>query len=137
MLRAQRDLIAWRHGARIEPNGGRSMNANALLIAAGVGLALQLAMVVAGHFVAFVKNNLFAVGGMLISLGAGIVYGGLAAEAWGPNLIGGLVAGGACAFLGIAVSVALKDVPATVLAFGTLGSAMAGLIGGGIGKWLS
>lgn len=112
------------------------MNAKTLLIATGIGLALQLAMVIAGHYVPFIKNNLFAVGGMGISLVAGVIYGKMAAEAWGPSLIGGLVAGGACALLGIGVSVALKDTPAPVLAFGTLGSAVAGLIGGAVGRWL-
>lgn len=112
------------------------MNAKTLLIATGIGLALQLAMVIAGHYVPFIKNNLFAVGGMGISLAAGVIYGKLAAEAWGPSLIGGLVAGGVCALLGIGVSVALKDVPTPVLAFGTLGSAVAGMIGGAVGRWL-
>lgn len=113
------------------------MNIRALLIAAGIGLALQLAMVIGGHYWPFIKNNLFAVGGMAISLAAGAIYGRMAAEAWGPSLIGGLVAGAVCALLGIGVSVALKDVPAPVLAFGTMGSAVAGLIGGALGKWLS
>lgn len=56
---------------------------------------------------------------------------------WGPNLIGGLVAGGACALLGIGVSVALKDTVLPILLVGTLGSAVAGLIGGAIGKLLA
>lgn len=113
------------------------MNAKTLLIATGIGLALQLAMVIAGHYVPFIKNNLFAIGGMGISLLAGAIYGKMAAEAWGPSLIGGLTAGAVCALLGIGVSVALKDVPAPVLAFGTMGSAVAGLIGGALGKWLA
>ncbi|MDZ4318273.1 MAG: hypothetical protein U1A07_05440 [Phenylobacterium sp.] len=113
------------------------MNFRILLVATGIGLALQLAMVLAGHYVPFIKNNLFAVGGIAISLVAGLLYGKMAAEAWGPTLIGGLVAGGVCAFLGIGVSVALKDVPAPVLAFGTVGSAVAGLVGGAIGRWLA
>ncbi len=110
------------------------MDARALLIATGVGLAAQLAMVVAGHYVPFIRNNIFAIGGMLISLGAGLAYARLAAGAWGPGLTGGLVAGGVCALLGIAVSVALRDTPATVLAFGTLGSAVAGVVGAALGK---
>lgn len=113
------------------------MNTNSLLIATGIGLAAQLMMVIAGHYSAFVKNHLFAVGGMGISLAAGAIYGWRAAEAWGPSLLGGLTAGGICAVLGLAVSVALKDVPPVILTFGTLASAMTGLIGGALGKWLS
>lgn len=94
----------------------------------------QLVMVIAGHYVPFIKNNVFAIGGMLISLTAGWLYARAAIQGWAPSLIGGLIAGGACALLGIAVSVLLQDVPAGVLAFGTLGSAVAGLVGGAIGK---
>ncbi|MEO8115521.1 MAG: hypothetical protein ABI655_14130 [Phenylobacterium sp.] len=112
------------------------MNINALLIAGGGGLAAQLAMVIAGHYVAFIKDNVFAAGGMAISLVAGLVYAKLAAEGWPSSLIGGLVAGGACALLGIAVSVGLKYTAVAILAFGTIGSAVAGLAGGGLGKLL-
>ncbi|WP_157123704.1 hypothetical protein [Allosphingosinicella indica] len=110
---------------------------NALLIAGGGGLVAQLAMVVAGHYNAFIKDNVFAVGGMAISLVAGLAYARLAAEGWPSSLAGGLVAGGGCASLGIALSLALKDVPPAVLAFGTIGSAVAGLAGAAIGKVLS
>ena len=113
------------------------MNMQALLLATGGGLAVQLAMVIAGHYVAFIKDNVFAIGGMLISLVAGLVYAKLAAGGWTPSLIGGLVAGGLCALLGIAVSVALKDTAANILLVGTLGSAVAGLIGGAVGKLIA
>ena len=41
--------------------------------------------------------------------------------------------GGACALIGIAISWALGDVTATILAFGTLSSALTGALGGAIG----
>jgi hypothetical protein len=110
------------------------MNTRALIIATGLGLAGQLAMVVSGHYVAFIKDNVFAIGGMLISLVAGLVYARLAAGSWGDSLAGGLVAGGACALVAIALSVAMKDTPTMILAFGTLGSALAGAVGGALGK---
>lgn len=108
-----------------------------LIIATGVGLAAQLAMVIAGHYVAFIKDNVFAIGGMVISLLAGLLFAKLAAQGWTPSLVGGLVAGGACALLGIAVSVMLKDTAQMILVVGTLGSAVAGLIGGAVGKLLA
>lgn len=113
------------------------MNAQALMIATGIGLAAQLAMVIAGHYVAFVRDNVFAIGGMLISLLAGLIFASLAASGLTPSLVGGLVAGGACALLGIGVSVALKDTAMPILLVGTAGSAIAGLIGGAIGKLLA
>ena len=100
----------------------------------GFALVAQLAMVIAGHYVPFIKNNVFAVGGLLISLAAGWLYAKAATGGWSRSMIGGLIVGGACALLGIGVSVMLRDVPAGVLVFGTIGSAVAGLIGGAIGK---
>jgi hypothetical protein len=113
------------------------MNAQTLLVATGAGLAAQLAMVIAGHYVAFIKDNVFAVGGMVISLVAGLLFARLAQAGWGPSLTGGLIAGGVCALLAIAVSVGLKDTAVMILAVGTCGSAVAGLIGGAAGKLLA
>lgn len=95
-----------------------------------VGTVFQIAMVVAGHYNDFVKNNVFALGGMTISLVIGALYARAAARSKSGAALGGLVVGGVCALLGIAVSVLLRDVPAAVLGFGTAGSAVAGLIGG-------
>jgi hypothetical protein len=91
---------------------------------------LQILMVVAGHFNEFIRINGFAVGGMSISL----VLGGLcairSAGAMSQALLHGGIVGGISAFLGIGVSLALGDVPATLLLLGTSGSLVAGLIGG-------
>ena len=113
------------------------MNMQILLTATGIGLAAQLAMVIAGHYVAFVRDNVFAIGGMLISLVAGLIFAKLAATGWTPSLVGGLVAGGVCALIGIGVSVALKDTAPPILMVGTVGSAVAGLIGGAVGKLMA
>ena len=109
------------------------MNKENLLIATTVGLILQLLMVVAGHYMPPVKAK-FALGGMLISLIAGAIYIRLEQQGWQGALLGGAIAGGVCALLAIAVSVSLKDVPAMILVVGTLGSVVAGLVGGGIAK---
>lgn len=113
------------------------MNRKALVNATAVGLVLQLAMVISGHWVAYVKDNLFAGLGMLISLVAGVLYARAAAGGWGSRLLGGTIAGGLCAFLGIALSVLLGDTPPMIMAFGTIGSAVAGAVGGAIGKLIS
>jgi hypothetical protein len=96
--------------------------------------AAQVGMVVAGHYSAPIRDNIFALGGMGISLLAGVIYARLSGGGWLNSLIGGLLSGGACAFLGIGVSVFLGDVPPSLLAFGTAGSAVAGLIGGAAGR---
>jgi hypothetical protein len=91
-------------------------------------------MVVAGHSNKSIAN-LFAVGGMGFSLVAGLVYAVVARGGPTSSLaIGGLVAGAACALIGIFVSYMLKDVPVSLLALGTISSAVTGAIGGAIGK---
>lgn len=109
------------------------MNRQALIHATLIGAALQLLMVVSGHFVPAIAA-LFAIGGMLISLIAGLIYARAARGSWPDSLLGGLIAGGLCALLGIVVSYLLKDVTATILLLGTLSSAVTGLVGGAIGK---
>jgi hypothetical protein len=109
------------------------MNTRALTIASLIGTLLQVAMVVAGHSSPAIMG-FFAVGGMGFSLVAGVIYARLAKEATKRSAaIGGLVAGALCAFLGILVSHLLGDVPASLLALGTLSSAFTGAIGGFLG----
>ena len=111
------------------------INSRAVLIASIVGIVLQTAMVLAGHSNASV-SAMFAVGGMTISLLAGVMYGYLVK---GPRALGGLIAGGAtaggiCAFVGILISHLMGDVPASLLMLGTVSSIVTGAIGGAIGK---
>ncbi len=110
------------------------MNRSALILATAIGAAAQLAMIVAGHFIPIVRERGFAIGGMLISLVAGAIYARLARGGWPPSLIGGALAGGVCALIGIAPSVAMGDTTASILLLGTAASTVAGVIGGAIGK---
>lgn len=106
---------------------------NQLTRATVLGIAAQIAMVVAGHYVPAIAN-LFAVGGMGISA----LVGWFALKGRPATLAaaagGGALSGGICAALGIAVSVALGDVPASLLGLGTMSSAVTGAIGGLIGR---
>jgi hypothetical protein len=109
------------------------MSNRSLVIATLVGTALQVAMVVLGHTNPAIKA-MFAVGGMGLSLIAGALYAYLARPvAKGPAAIGGAVAGALCGFLGILVSYFLGDVPASLLALGSISSGVTGAIGGVIG----
>ncbi|HEX8244841.1 MAG TPA: hypothetical protein VF541_15140 [Longimicrobium sp.] len=111
-------------------------NQRALVQATLAGTVLQLAMVLIGHWTPAVAR-LFGIGGVLISLVAGVVYARLARPAPGAGAVGGAIAGGACALIGIIVSFALGDVPALILAVGTASSAVTGAIGGAAGALLS
>ncbi len=102
-----------------------------------IGTGLQLLMVIAGHFSPTVAQG-FAAGGMAISAVAGLLAGRSGPPAsFGMAAGHGAVAGGVCAFVGILMSYLLGDVTAAVLAFGTAGSAMAGAIGGVVGRKLT
>lgn len=110
------------------------ISTRALLIATTIGTVLQAAMVISGHTNKSIAN-LFAVGGMSLSLIAGVIYAVLATGGTtGSDVVGGIVAGGLCALIGIAISYFLKDVPASLLALGTLSSAVTGAIGGWLGS---
>ena len=112
------------------------MNKRALIVATVIGTGLQMAMVIAGHFVPAVAS-LFAIVGILISLVAGLLYARAARGGWRDSLIGGAIAGGLCALIGIAMSWAMGDVTAIILVMGTLSSAVGGLIGGALGKMVA
>ena len=104
-----------------------SIAPRALVIASLIGTVLQTAMVVAGHSNRSIAK-LFAVGGMSLSLIAGVIYAVLArGGTTGSAIVGGVL-------IGIAVSYFLKDVPASLLALGTMSSAVTGAIGGWLGS---
>jgi hypothetical protein len=111
-------------------SGGDS--ASAFRNATIIGTLLQLAMVASGHWVEFIKLNVFAIGGMLISAVAGVIYARSARVDRKKSTIQGALVGGLCALIGIVVSFFLGDVPANILALGTLSSAVTGAIGGAI-----
>jgi hypothetical protein len=112
------------------------LKTRALLLASVLGTILQVAMVVAGHTNPSVAA-LFAVGGMGISLLAGVAYAMWARGDRSSALaLGGLVSGAICALIGIFVSYMLGDVPMSLLPLGTVSSAVTGAIGGWLGKFL-
>ena len=102
-----------------------------------IGTVMQVAMVVIGHYNIFVKENVFAIGGMMISLISGLLFSKAAARCAGSALRGGALVGGACAVLGVLVSMILGDVPPITLAIAAVSSSITGLIGGLIGYKLS
>jgi hypothetical protein len=98
--------------------------------AAMVGTVLQLTMVILGHYIPWIRENVFMFGGMLISGVVGLLYARDAALGYARGALGGAVAGGICALIGIAVSVLLKDTPPFVLGLGTSISVVTGAAGG-------
>lgn len=108
------------------------MDRRALLIATGAGAAAQLCLVIVGHFFVFVADNLFALGGAAISLGAGALYARRAADA-DPRR-GATAVGAASALVAIVVSASLGDVPWLMLLIGAVAGGLAGLAGGAVAR---
>ncbi len=96
------------------------------------GTLVQLAMVIAGHWIEPIRDHVFAVGGMAISAAAAALYARAAGLARGRSALYGAVVGGVCALVGIAVSVGLNNTPPIILLVGTASSAATGAIGGAI-----
>jgi hypothetical protein len=113
------------------------MDTRALITATVIGTVLQIAMIAAGHYVPFVRDKVFMLGGLALSLIAGVIYAKMVAANWPLTLAGAAIAGGLCALIGIAASVALKDTPPMILVVGTLSSVATGVIGGSVGKLIS
>ncbi len=107
---------------------------NALLRATFVGTVIQVAMVVIGRFVPWVALHVFMFGGMMISATVGYLYAQDVAKGYGRGALGGAIAGGVCALLGIAVSVILGDTQPNILALGTAISTLTGAVGGVFGQ---
>lgn len=109
-------------------------NGWALWRATLIGTVLQVAMVVAGHYMPALKS-FFAPGGMAISLFAGWLYARLRTGGGRlPAALGGVGAGAICACIGILESYRLGDVPASLLLLGTASSAVTGAVGGLLGS---
>lgn len=98
-----------------------------------IGTLAQTAMVVAGHLEPAIAN-LFAIGGMGISALAGWMALRGQRASLGRAAGNGAAAGAICAIIGIGISVALGDVPPSLLALGTASSAVTGAIGGLLGR---
>lgn len=112
-------------------------NSRYFIVMLAASTAVQLVMVVSGHFVEFIRMNVFAAGGMGISFAFGLAWARGAATSRGHGVKGGLLVGGVSALVGIALSVALGDVEAWILLVGTGSSAITGAIGGWIGHRLA
>ncbi|MEI9994093.1 MAG: hypothetical protein WDM91_05835 [Rhizomicrobium sp.] len=98
------------------------------------GVALQVTLVVLGHYVPWVRANVFAFGTMMISGLAGLFYARDFAKGYAKGAFGGAIAGGAAGLIGIALANVLRDVTLIVLPVGTALTILTGAIGGLFGQ---
>jgi hypothetical protein len=107
-----------------------------MLRAAGIGTALQVLMVVVGHFVpALQQMGLFPIAGTLIGGITGWLAGKATGGAIGAKAGSGAVAGGVAGALGSLVSTALGDVPFANIAIAGGSTLVTGAIGAALSSW--
>jgi len=97
-----------------------------------IGIALQLAMVGAGHFFGAILN-LSGVLGTGIPFALGLWYGATVPKSYKESLRGGFALGFVGAFLGVAAAVLMGDQSWMLLTFAPLSSGVTGILGAVIG----
>src|SRR6202035_4885440 len=95
-----------------------------------VGTFLQLIAVLIAHFSLWIETHAFLFTGMMISATMGFLYAQDVARGYARGAYGGAIAGGVCAFVGIAVSVVLGDITTWMLLVRSLISVLTGAVGG-------
>lgn len=98
-----------------------------------MGIALQLAMVVAGHFSGTVLN-LSGLLGTGIPFVLGVAYGLTGPRSWGEAAKGGFVIGIVGATLGVLAAILMGDQTWLLLTFAPLSSGLTGLLGALVGR---
>ena len=112
------------------------MGSNPLLKSAGIATILQLLMVFLGRNNPGIAAMFPAVGTGLGGL-AGLLFGMWSKGATtGAQAGGGAIAGGLSGLIGSVVSMALGSVPLGTVGVATVSTAVAGAVGGFLGKFL-
>jgi hypothetical protein len=101
-----------------------------------IGIVLQLAMVVAGHFLESVLN-LSGILGTAIPFVLGTWYGVTRRPGYGRCAWVGFVIGIVGAFVGVIAAILMKDQTWILLTFAPLSSGVTGALGGLVGKFAS
>ncbi|HEY7977361.1 MAG TPA: hypothetical protein VID67_04135 [Rhizomicrobium sp.] len=102
--------------------------------AAIVGIVLQIALMVAAHFIAFIERQGFLLGGMTISAVAGYLYAMDTGKGYFTSATMAAIIGGLCALVGVGVSVALRDAPTHIVPLFTTICVVTGAVGGLFGQ---
>jgi hypothetical protein len=99
-----------------------------------VGTLLQIAFVLIAHFSAWIETHALLFAGMMTSATVGYLYAQEVAKGYARGAYGGAIAGGLCAFIGIALSVLLGDMTGGMLLVRDLISILTGAVGGIYGQ---
>jgi hypothetical protein len=99
-----------------------------------VGTLLQIVFVLIAHFSVWIETHALLFAGMMTSATVGYLYAQEVAKGYALGAYGGAIAGGLCAFIGIALSVILGDMTGEMLVVRDLISILTGAVGGIYGQ---
>ena len=102
--------------------------------AAVTGIVLQIAMIVIGHYIAWVRANAWEFGGMMISGLAGLFYARDFAKGYAKGALGGAIVGGTAGLIAVSVANILQDEPLIAIPVATAVTTLTGAIGGLFGQ---
>jgi hypothetical protein len=118
----------------MRPDRAGLVDNRALQRAILVGTLLQIVFVLIAHFSVWIEANALLFAGMMTSATVGYLYAQEVAKGYALGAYGGAIAGGLCAFIGIAVSVLLGDMTARMLLVRGLICILTGAVGGIYGQ---
>ena len=102
--------------------------------AAITGIALQVTMVVIGHYFVWVRVNASEFAAMMIAGLVGLFYGRDFAKGYARGALGGAIAGGTSGVFATCAARILGDVPLIAIPVGTAVMILTGAIGGLFGQ---
>ena|ERR1700722_9046913 len=115
-------------------NHSELVDNNALQRAIFVGTLLQIVFVLIAHFSIWIEGNALLFAGMMTSATVGYLYAQDVAKGYMRGAYGGAIAGGLCAFIGIALSLVLGDLTAGMFLVRDMISILTGAVGGIYGQ---
>jgi len=118
----------------MRPDRAGLVDNRALQRAILVGTLLQIVFVLIAHFSVWIEANALLFAGMMTSATVGYLYAQEVAKGYALGAYGGAIAGGLCAFIGIAASVLLGDMTARMLLVRGLICILTGAVGGIYGQ---
>jgi hypothetical protein len=99
-----------------------------------VGTLLQIIFVLIAHFNLWIATHALLFAGMMTAATVGYLYAQEVAKGYARGAYGGAIAGGLCAFVGVALSALLGDMTGGMLLTRELISILTGAVGGIYGQ---
>ena len=103
--------------------------------ALAVGVVLEAAFMIAGHFRPVLDTHFGLFGVMMIAGTAALLYARDLARGYVKGALGGLVIGAACGLTAVGVANVLGDHPERFLPYGVMIAALIGAVGGLFGQY--